>query len=370
VAEHALTDGGDALAACAAYGLPTSKWLPPGPLARDVFTSLVAEAEHHRVLGFLGEAVRGGALAVDPDQHVDLEEKLERWLAHALRVEALLLSTIEELERAGIDHRVFKGVALANTVYEDPSLRVFADIDVLVPSSDFAVAASLLAAALGTHRSVPELRPGFDARFGREAMLRSDAGLELDVHRTFVDGAYGLTVELDDLFVNPRTFALGGRDVATLPPVHQLLSSCYSAALGDWPARLASQRDVVQLLHVDAPSTDDVLALARRWRAEPVVACAIAQSWAALEPQFAPPLVEWARNYVPGAFDRILLASYRGPARGLTTQAAGVLVVPGAGLKLAYLRAITTPQRGYLQERGLTAGDRWRRGLARLWPRR
>jgi hypothetical protein len=370
VAGHALTDGGDALAASAAYGLPTSKRLPRGPLARDVFTSLVAEAEHHRVLGFLGAAVRDGALVVDPDQRAELEEKLERWLAHALRVEALLLPTIEELERAGIDHRVFKGVALANTVYEDPSLRVFADVDLLVPSSEFAVAASLLAAALGTHRSVPELRPGFDSRFGREAMLRSDAGLELDVHRTFVDGAYGLTVELDDLFVKPHLFALGGRDVATLPPAHQLLSSCYSAALGDWPARLASLRDVVQLIQLGGPSTHDVLDLARRWRAEPVVATALSQAWTALEPQFTPPLVEWARNYAPAVFDRVLLASYRGPARGLTTQAAGVLVVRGVGLKLAYLRAITTPQRAYLQERGLSAGDRWRRGLARLRPRR
>src|SRR5262249_40331514 len=144
-------------------------------------------------------------------QHAELEEKLEGWLAHALRVEAFLLSTTEKLERSGIDHRVFKGVALANTVYDDPSLRVFADVDVLVPSSDFADAARLLDATPGTHRALPELRPGFDTRFGREAMLRSETGLELDVHRTFVDGAYGLTVELDDLFVKPRVFALGGR---------------------------------------------------------------------------------------------------------------------------------------------------------------
>ena len=364
-----MTDVGDvddALAACAAYGVPTSNRLPNAPLSGETFTSLVAQAEHHRVLGFLGAAVRDGALVADSDQRAELEEKLERWLAHTLRVEALLLATIEELQRAGIDHRVFKGVALANTVYEEPSLRVFADVDVLVPSSKFSVAASLLAAALGTHRSVPELRPGFDSRFGREAMLRSDTGLELDVHRTFVDGAYGLTVELDDLFVEPRVFALGGRDVATLPPPHQLLSSCYSAALSDWPARLAAQRDVVQLIQMGGPSADDVLDLARRWRAEPVVATAVSQAWAALEPQFTPPLVEWARNYAPGVFDRVLLASYRGAARGLTTQAAGVLVLPGIGDKLAYLRAIAMPQRAYLERRGLSSGDHWRRGLARL----
>jgi Uncharacterised nucleotidyltransferase len=361
-----VTDGDDALAACAAYGLPTSNRLPRGPLKHETFRGFLAQAEHHRLLGFLGAAVRDGALVVDPDQHAELEEKLEGWLAHALRIEALLLSTIEELERAGIDHRVFKGVALANSVYEDPSLRVFADVDVVVRSSDFAIAARLLDATLGTHRALPELRPGFDTRFGREAMLRSDADLELDVHRTFVDGAYGLTVELDDLFVEPRVFALGARDVATFPPAHQLLSSCYSAALGDWPPRLASQRDIVQLIHVDAPSADDVLDLARRWRAEPVVARAVSQAWAALAPQFTHSLVEWAHDYAPAAFDRFLLASYGGPARGITKRAAGVLVLPGISDKLAYLRAVAMPQRAYLERRGLSSGDHWRRAITRL----
>src|SRR5262249_8153908 len=163
-----------------------------------------------------------------------------------------------------------------------------------------------------------------------------------------------------------RVFALGGRDVATFPPAHQLVGSCYSAALGDWPARLVPQRDIVQLIHVDDPDVDDVLNLCRRWRGEAVVAWAVSQAWAAREPSFTAPVVAWARNYGPGAFDRLLLASYRGPARGLTTQAAAVFVLPGIGDKLAYLRAIAMPQRAYLEGRGLSSKDLWRRGLERL----
>src|SRR5260370_35104522 len=102
----------------------------------------------------------------------------------------------------------------------------------------------------------------------------------------------------------------------------------------DCPPRLASLHDVVQLLHVDGLSVDDVLDLARRWRAEPVVARAVTQAWAALEPKSAPPLVEWARNYVPAMFDRLLLASDRGPARRLTPQSCGGLVVPPLGANL------------------------------------
>jgi hypothetical protein len=358
------------LAACAAYGVPSSHQLPRIPLPAEAFSTLLSHAEHHRLLGFLGAAVRDDALVLDVDQRDALEEKLEAWLAHALRVEALLLSTTEALERAGVDNRVLKGVALANTVYEDPALRVFADVDVLVPSADFSNAARVLDAVLGTQRALPELRPGFDTRFGREALLRSETDLELDLHRTFVDGAYGLTVDLDDLFVAPRRFALGGHEVTTFPPAQQLLSSSYSAALADWPARLASQRDVVQLLEVEPPSTGDVLDLARRWRAEAVLARALCQAWAVLEPLSTPPLVAWALGFTPGPIDRVLLASYRGPARGFTSQAAALLVVPGFTDKLAYLRAIATPQRTYLERRGLSPGGHWRRAVARLWQRR
>ena len=354
------------LAACAAYGLRASHDLPRGPLPAEKFSTLLAQAEHHRLLGFLGAAVRDGALVVDTNGRTALEERLEGWLAHALRVEALLLAVADALDDAGVQYRVFKGVALANTVYADPALRVFADVDVLVRSADFGRAATVLELALGARRALPELRPGFDARFGREALLRSDNGLELDVHRTFVDGAYGLTVDLDDLLVAPRRFSLGCREVTTFPPAQQLLSSSYSAALGDWPPRLASQRDVVQLLEVDAPHIGEVLDLARRWRAEAVVARAVCHAWAALDPLFTPPLVMWARAFRPKPLDRLLLASYRGQARGFTSQAAALLVIPGIGDKLAYLRAIATPQRAYLERRGLTPGGHWRRAVARL----
>jgi hypothetical protein len=358
--------GAGLLAACAAYGLPSAHRLPEGPLPPETFSTLLTHAEHHRLLGFLGAAVRDGALAVDDDQRAALEEAFQGWLAHALRVEALLLATATELERAGVQYRVFKGVALAHTVYEDPALRVFADVDVLVPSHEFGNAARVLESAFGAERALPELRPGFDDRFGREALLRSDTGLELDIHRTFVDGAYGLTVDLDDLFAAPRRVALGAREIPTLPAAQQLLSSCYSAALGDWPARVASQRDVVQLLAVDGPNTDDVLDLARRWRAEAVVGRAISAAWAALEPRLTPPLLAWARTFRPGPLDRLLLASYGGPARGFTSKAAGVLVIPGVADKLTYLRAIAAPQRAYLERRGLSPGAHWRRAVTRL----
>jgi hypothetical protein len=113
-----------------------------------------------------------------------------------------------------------------------------------------------------------------------------------------------------------------------------------------------------------------VLELAHRWRAEAVLARALCQAWAALEPLSTPPLVAWARDFTPGPMDRVLLASYRGPARGFTSQAGALLVLPGFTDKLAYLRAIATPQHTYLERRGLSPGGHWRRAFARLWQHR
>jgi hypothetical protein len=354
------------LAACAAYGVPTSLQLPREPLSDEAFTALLHGVEHHRLVGFLGAAARDGAVAFEDEQRAALEEVLEGWLAHALRVEALLLAVADVLEREDVSYRVLKGVALANSVYADPALRVFGDVDVLVPSADFGRTARVLESDLGARRALPELRPGFDDRFGREAMLRSASGLELDIHRTFVDGGYGLTVDLDDLFTPPRCFSLGTREMPTLPAPQQFLNACYSAALADWPPRLASQRDVVQLLEVDAPSSEDVLDLARRWRAEAVVARAVCGASEALDPRFTHPLLAWARDFRPSSVDRLLLASYRGPARGFTAHGAALLVVPGITGKLAYLRAIALPQAAYLEQRGVSRGGFLRRAISRL----
>jgi hypothetical protein len=349
------------LEACAAYGLRTSLQLPREPLSDDAFTAFLHEAEHHRLIGFLGAAARDGAVALKDTQRAELEEVFEGWLAHALRIEALVLAMTDVLEREDVPCRVLKGVALANSVYADPALRVFGDVDVLVPSAEFSRAARVLESDLEAPRALPELRPGFDDRYGREAMLRSTTGLELDIHRTFVDGAFGLTVDLDDLFTPARCFPLAGHEIPTLPAPQQFLNACYSAALADWPPRLASQRDVLQLLEVGSPSKVDVLNLARRWRAEAVVARAVCAAREALDPQYTHPLFAWAAGFRASPLDRLLLASYRGPARGFTAHGAALLVVPGITGKLAYLRAIALPQRAYLEQRGVSRGGfAWR----------
>jgi hypothetical protein len=356
-------------AAIAAHGLPSTHLLPSEPLEQADFADLLAQCQHHRLLGFLADATRSGALPTDEEQRAMLEERLAGWLTHDLRLEQLLLRALAELAGASIPARVFKGAALAHTVYSDPASRVFADVDLLVRSVDFTRAVDVLGRTLDTTRDVPELRSGFDERFGKEAMIRTPSGLELDLHRTFVDGAFGLTVDLDDLFGPPYRFPLGKYELETLAMPARFLQACYSAALGDWPPRLASLRDVAQLLLRERPHLADVLMMARRWRCEVVVARAVTIAWRELALVERPPIVEWAERYRPTRMDRMLLASHTGPARSFTRHAAALSVLDGWGARSAYLRAIVFPQPSYLAARRLTPAQHASRALRRVFRR-
>ena len=213
-----------------------------------------------------------------------------------------------------------------------------------------------------------ELRPGFDDRFGKEALLQAPDGPELDLHRTFAQGALGLTIELGDLFLPGQPFTLGGHRLQALPPSQQLIHAAYAAVMGDWPPRLASVRDVAQILLTLDPPLDEVLRFAHRWRAEGVLARGMTMAWELLAPAATPPLVDWAASYRPSRVDRLLLASQTGPSRGTTRHLAALLVIPGLSDRVAYLRAVAWPHPDYLRSRGLDRRDHLRRAVGRLRP--
>ena len=351
-------------AAVAAYGLPSEHDIAEA--AADSFASVLATAEQHRTLGLLGAAVRDGALTLTDDDREAFETSWRGWLGHSVRIEQLLLRALTVLSDAGIDARVLKGVALAHTVYADPAMRVFADVDLLVPSQDFSRSAALLASTLGGERGVPELRPGFDDQFGKEAMVRI-TGLELDLHRTFVEGAFGLTVVLADLFAPPYRFPLAGFELTALPMPQRLLHASYAAAFGDWPPRLVSLRDVAELVLRERPPLAEVLTMARSWRCEPVVAQAVVLAWRELRITARTPIVEWAEHYTPTRTQRMLLASHVGPARAFTRHLAAIVVLPDTRTRLRYARAIARPQPEYLRARGMTPVQHVQRAARRIF---
>jgi hypothetical protein len=146
----------------------------------------------------------------------------------------------------------------------------------------------------------------------------------------------------------------------------RLLHASYAAAFGDWPPRLMSLRDLAQLVHREKPNLVDVLLMAREWQCEPIVARAVTLAWDELGLTAEPPVVQWARRFVPSPHQRRMLAWHEGPARAFTSQLAALLVLPGSEARLAYLRAIMFPQREYLAARGFSAAGHFRRAWHRI----
>jgi len=197
------------------------------------------------------------------------------------------------------------------------------------------------------------LRSGFDRRFGKGAPLRSDEGWELDLHRTFVMGPFGLTVDLDGLFASQSAFRLGDRTLPALGAEERLLHACYVAALSDEPPRLVALRDVAQHALEHPIDHRRVIELAVAWRGQAVLARGVQLTWTHLALADRVPLSVWAARYQLTPRDRRALAVYRRRTPYTRKALASLRVIEGAGAKLAFARALALPDRDWLQARGL-----------------
>lgn len=349
----------------AAFGLEGDLPERERPLDDAAWAELTGRVRGERIEGLLAAAVDGGALPVTDTQLEAVREAARSRAAVDLYLERELVAVARVLTQADVAFRVLKGLAWAHSVYPDPSWRGTGDVDLLVATSDWYRAIDVLEAN-GLRRRVPELRPGFDSRFGKEATLSTPGGWEVDLHRVLVVGPFGLWPDVDELFGGKAAISVGGTQLPILDAEPALIHACYNAVLADDPPRLIALRDVAQMARsgmVDPAVTDQ---LAQRWKGRYVVAQALDLAGSTLRTDlsatglgatFGPPR--------PTLRERVLVASYRGPARGFTSQATGFLAVRGPRNKAAYLSALARPQTSYLSARGWSNGS-LRQGLRRM----
>ncbi|UQS22267.1 nucleotidyltransferase family protein [Amycolatopsis thermalba] len=340
-----------ALLAAAAYRLPgTDRAMPARPVRAEDWPGLLAAARKHRMTGLLTAAIAAGAF---PATGAQAREAASAHATNQMRVLVLeheLLRILDLLTGAGIEARVLKGTAVAHLDYPDPALRSFNDLDVLVRAGDIDRTVAVLATA-GFRRTLAEPRPGFDRRFDKGMTLRPPAGYELDLHRTFVLGPWGRRVDLDAVWDAGQEFAIGGRAVRALSLPNRFLHACYHAALGDWPLRLGSLRDVAEMLRVVDGNPEPVRRTAASWGAEAVVAAAVADTVRLLGIKVPGELAHWAVGYIPSARDESWLGLHTTPDKTFAAQAVATLRVLPWRDKPAYLRALVFPDARYTAAR-------------------
>jgi hypothetical protein len=246
--------------AVAAFGLPSEHVVPVGGLSSARSAELVDACEQDGILGLLGEAVRGGTLALPDDARANLELRMRARAAQDLAVERALLGLCGALTAAAIEWRAIGAPALARTAYPRPELRSLDRAQVLVDAADRDRARALVDASSATQGEVEVLHD-----------------------------------ERTDLFAPPYRFPLGGFELATLPMPHRLLVLCGEHD-GEASPPVAHLRDVAEVVVREQPNLVDVLLLARAWGREAKLASTLVTTWAALALTEAPALVTWART--------------------------------------------------------------------------
>jgi Uncharacterised nucleotidyltransferase len=350
----------------AGFGLPGAlSELPDGVLDDDVWDAVFSEVCRQRLTGHLVHAIDAGAFTAKDTQEAAALDADERALALALVLEQLLLRTMGQLDRAGVTARVLRGPAVAHTVYADPGLRSFADIDLLIAGSDYDATLALLCTS-GARRRFREPRRGFERRFGKGVCLEIPDGLEIDVHRTLVAGPFGLAVDADALFEDSVTFRLGGQTLEGLDPEARLIDACFHAALREKP-RLTALRDVAQMVLCSPLDVARLLDRCRHWRCGIVVQRAIGMAWDAFSLTSTPGLVRWGRSHEPTGFERHALETYVGPERSYASQAvAGIQAIDGFWSKAIYTTSFLFPRRDYVRARDGSYSRRAARALRLL----
>ena len=354
----------------AGWGLGRATTLRDRPLADPDWETFFTLVKRQRLTGFLAEATRADSFAMTPHQRDELFEVHGFLVRRVLLLESVLVEVVRHLEALGIGHRVLKGAALAHTVYPDPAVRPYVDIDVLVPSSDFDAAVEGLIAS-GATRVRPEPRPGFVSRFGKSVELTRPDRVSIDLHRALAPGAWAVLMNPADMFDTHIDVQLLGFSVHGLGPAERFMHACYHATVGSQELRLIALRDVVQ--SALAPDFDERAAVARAdaWGASTVAAVAVRLAWDVFRPTARPTLVDWARSHRPEPHaDRLFeittgISEDPGPREVLEMLRA----IPGLRAKVSYVNALTFPGRDYLAARGQSRASRLLQG-ARLLRRR
>lgn len=329
-----------ALVAAARSGLEP----PPGAavvVTADEAASVVSQARIDRLTGFLVEAIEAGTVEVDDEALVQLYESWHASMTGATCVEALAVRTARLLDEAGLRWRLTKGAALAHLDYPGQlAQRLFGDVDLVIHSDDWDSTLDVLTSA-GHRRPAPELRPGWDRRFGKGATIVDEHDFEIDLHLRFAIGRYGVLAQMDELFARCDTIELAGRTIPTLAPSDRLLHACHHLVLGGF-SDLRVARDVAQLLLVSDVDWQQTVATAQRWGVEAVVASGVAQAWQRLELGSHHEAHVWAasRSIARRDAQTIAVFSSNRPFRDQALTAVGALpvtAIPG------YLRMLMAP---------------------------
>lgn len=251
---------------------------------------------------------------------------------------------------------------MAQLDYPDPSLRSFADLDILIAGHDMDRAIEVLAEH-GAARRIPERRPGFDRRFIKGVGTKCADGVEIDVHRSLTGGPHGFRIPLNRLFAESEVFEIGGVPIRALSRRHRALHAAYHGVVGSPVPPLRTLLDLAGYLTSGDLTPDVLVPEAEQWRGEAVLAVAVRATLSTLDFD-APAWQDWLAAVRSDPEElAIIQAGHRTPRWPIEWSTVRELSWRD---RVAFCYAVAVPSSAVNKSRGQSGVHRVRVGMRRI----
>lgn len=262
---------------------------------------LVGTAERHRVLPLLCQNL--SAVCPDAVPARVLAKLKHRFLGSAQRSLFLtgeMFKLLGQLEAAGVKAMPFKGPVLAAVYYENPALREFGDIDLLVEPGAVARASEVLSRAgyRDADHLTPEQLQCCELYANSLNFIHHTSGIAVDLHWAAWPDWFSSRQTAVVFHAGTEQLSVCGRAVLAKSAEVTLLMLCLHGAKHAWPA-LSFVCDVHELV-CSTPALDwqGLLNQARQLRAERLLLLGLSLAERLLETPL-PTCVQQQRSSVP-----------------------------------------------------------------------
>ena len=217
-------------------------------LAANLDWELTLElAAEHSVLGVVAARLKEtGYSGMPAGTWQKFQDSLRTQHLFTLSMTAELFAILEEFGRTGIESLLVKGPLVSLLAYDNPGVRSYVDLDLLV-RDEAILPASRILTALGFVADVPEEAilagkiPG-EYLFNRRG---SQQIIELHTEKTF--RYYPRPMRIEDLYARQRRMALEGREIPALCLEDELVLNCIHGAKHFWE-RLMWPADIAAIV--------------------------------------------------------------------------------------------------------------------------
>lgn len=237
-------------------------------------------AGRHRIGGSVLRGLDGVTVVAGPVRD-ELDAQRRRWRLHHLTTVRAVHELAGPMDARGVRWLVFKGPALAGSVYPDPGDRAYGDVDLLIHPSDLGAAVRVLE-SLGYRHGNHHWRHAAWIRRAEFPMRRADVDIDVHWHVQYSRHERAdLMVDVDALHRRTRRATIAGVDVA-VPSAEDALVLTAHHACRSGGHRLVWSKDLERLLSEGGADLDVVVRIATESNLRGQVAVAIARSAAAL----------------------------------------------------------------------------------------